>query len=35
MIAVPEFLRDYQQRVDQELRRLVPLEGSRVQQSMA
>jgi len=35
MIAVPEFFRDYQQRVDQELRRLVPLEGSRVQQSMA
>ena len=35
MIAVPEFFRDYQQRVDQALRRLVPLEGSRVQQSMA
>jgi len=35
MIAVPEFFRDYQQRVDQELRRLVPVEGSRVQQSMA
>jgi len=35
MSAVPGFFRDYQERVDQELRRLVPGNGSRVQQSMA
>ena len=35
MTAVPAFFIDYQQRVDAELRRLVPSVGSRVQQSMA
>ena len=35
MTAVPAFFIDYQQRVDAELRRLVPSGGSRVQQSMA
>ncbi|MEO7272050.1 MAG: polyprenyl synthetase family protein [Vicinamibacterales bacterium] len=35
MSAVPGFFSDYQQRVDRELRRLVPANGSRVQQSMA
>jgi len=35
MIPVPDFFFDYQQRVEQELQRLVPVEGSRVQQSMA
>jgi geranylgeranyl diphosphate synthase type II len=35
MQAVPAFFVDYQQRVDAELRRLVPPGGSRVQQSMA
>jgi geranylgeranyl diphosphate synthase type II len=35
MTAVPAFFIDYQQRVDAELRRLVPADGNRVQQSMA
>jgi geranylgeranyl diphosphate synthase, type II len=35
MSAVPAFFIDYQQRVDVELKRLVPPGGSRVQQSMA
>lgn len=35
MIEVPRFFADYQGRVDTELRRLVPLDGDRVQQSMA
>ncbi len=35
MSAVPGFFSDYQQRVDRELQRLVPADGSRVQQSMA
>jgi geranylgeranyl pyrophosphate synthase len=35
MSAVPAFFIDYQQRVDAELRRLVPPGGNRVQQSMA
>ena len=35
MSAVPAFFSEYQQRVDAELRRLVPAGGSRVQQSMA
>jgi geranylgeranyl diphosphate synthase type II len=35
MSPVPAFFIDYQQRVDGELRRLVPPGGSRVQQSMA
>jgi geranylgeranyl diphosphate synthase, type II len=35
MSGVPAFFIDYQQRVEGELRRLVPPDGSRVQQSMA
>jgi geranylgeranyl diphosphate synthase type II len=35
MTSAPAFFREYQQRVDAELRRLVPVEGSRVQQAMA
>jgi geranylgeranyl diphosphate synthase, type II len=35
MTAVPAFLIDYQHRVDAELKRLVPADGNRVQQSMA
>jgi geranylgeranyl pyrophosphate synthase len=34
-MSVPAFFSDYQQRVDRELRRLVPAQGGRVQQSMA
>ena len=35
MSAVPAFFIDYQLRVDAELKRLVPADGNRVQQSMA
>ena len=35
MSGVPEFFSEYQRRVDEELRRLVPADGSRVQQAMA
>jgi geranylgeranyl diphosphate synthase type II len=35
MNAVPAFFIDYQLRVDAELKRLVPADGNRVQQSMA
>ena len=35
MIPVPTFFADYQARVDAELRRLIPDDGSAVQQSMA
>lgn len=35
MTSAPAFFREYQQHVDAELRRLVPVEGSRVQQAMA
>jgi geranylgeranyl diphosphate synthase type II len=35
MSAVPAFFVDYQQRVDAELKRLVPPDGNRVQASMA
>jgi geranylgeranyl diphosphate synthase, type II len=35
MTAVPAFFIDYQHRVDAELKRLVPADGNRVQQSMA
>ena len=34
-MIVPAFFSDYQERVDRELRRLVPGHGGRVQQSMA
>ena len=35
MSGVPEFFREYQRRVDEELRRLVTGDGGRVQQAMA
>jgi geranylgeranyl pyrophosphate synthase len=35
MNAVPAFFIDYQLRVDSELKRLVPVDGNRVQQAMA